>query len=73
MNEHSGGHYLETADGLVLLDHPVGRGVETPSVTAWRAYIEHTRSGCDQCRTSTRTCTTANELWAAYSTAGRTV
>ncbi|SFF11142.1 hypothetical protein SAMN05216251_108201 [Actinacidiphila alni] len=71
MNEPTG-HALDTGAGPVLLDHPVGRGVESPSVAAWRAYIEHTRSGCDECRTSTRTCPTANELWAAYSKAGRT-
>jgi hypothetical protein len=71
MTEHSGGHYLETRDGVVPLDHPVSRSVEAPAVTAWRAYTDHTRM-CEQCRPSPRDCDTSNRLWAAYTDTGRT-
>ncbi|MEU6849224.1 hypothetical protein ABZ901_04715 [Actinacidiphila alni] len=71
MTEHSGGHYLEAGDGLVLLDHLVGRGIESPAAVTYRAYLDHTRGDCDQCRTSTRACPTANSLWADYAATGR--
>ncbi|MFJ5608747.1 hypothetical protein ACIQCJ_05095 [Streptomyces sp. NPDC093221] len=66
MTEHSGGHYLETGGALVLLDHPVGRGVESPAVAAWRAYVDHTRGDCEQCPTDNRACPVANALWTEY-------
>lgn len=63
----AGGHYLETHDCLVRLDHlSVGRGVESPAVAAWRAYVDHMKVDCEGCRPSPRDCPTANGLWSAY-------
>lgn len=62
----SGGHALDTGEGPVLLEHPVGRGVESPATIAWRAYVEHTHGPCQDCRPTSQNCPTANGLWSAY-------
>lgn len=66
MSERTGGHSLDTGEGPVPLDHPLGRGAESPVATAWRAYVQHMHGDCDDCNPHTRTCPVANELWAAY-------
>lgn len=66
MSERTGGHSLDTGEGPVPLEHLIGRGVESPAIAAWRAYVAHTKSDCKVCLTSVRSCPTANELWDAY-------
>jgi hypothetical protein len=79
VDEHTGGHYLDTGDGPVSVDPtaeeqqpapaaPVvstGRALERPVDAAWREYITHTQS-CLQCGTSVFRCDAGNGLWDAY-------
>jgi hypothetical protein len=67
MTQTTGGHHLDTGDGPAPLDHPVGRGIESPAITAYRAYIAHINTACGPCQKSVRACPEANGLWAAYS------
>lgn len=61
----AGGHYLDTGEGPVRLDPPIGRGVESPVVAAWRAYLDH-RDGCQPCAKSALGCDVAAQLWTDY-------
>lgn len=61
----AGGHYLDTGDGPVCIDPPVGRAAEGPVRVAWRAYLDHRRD-CTPCATSALGCDVAAQLWTDY-------
>lgn len=65
MEQHTGGHWLDTGDGLQSLTAVSGRAVERAALTAYRKYLDH-RPTCVQCQTSLFICDTAKTLWEAY-------
>jgi hypothetical protein len=56
MEQGTGGHYLDTGDGPVLVSPATLRE------RAWDDYQAHRRA-CAQCRASVWRCATGNELW----------
>jgi hypothetical protein len=65
MDHSTGGHYLDTGDGLTPLGHLLGNAAEGAAQTAYRAYLDHRRD-CELCPQSTNACDTAVGLWGTY-------
>jgi hypothetical protein len=76
MTQTTGGHWLDTGDGLTSVDPlvsepaeapaaPTGRAIEHPAQAAWRGHVEH-RLKCSQCSHSVFRCARGNKLWQAY-------
>jgi len=69
MEQHTGGHYLDTGDGPRSITALTGRAVEGAALAAYRAYLNH-RPTCVQCQTSLFICDDAKDLWDAYRALG---
>lgn len=65
MEQSTGGHWLETREGLVLLDPQTGRAEDDAETAAWRAYVEHAQP-CEECARRLFNCPRGKDLWDAY-------
>jgi hypothetical protein len=65
MSHDTGGHYLDTGNGLAPIGHLIGNALEGAAQTAYRAYLDHWPT-CAQCQQTTFLCDAATELWETY-------